>query len=131
MSDPAFDLQVALVTKLKTVPTAAGARVYDTVPKDAAYPYVVVGPAQVVPTDEDGFDASENYVQIDIWSRAVGFPEAKQIAGALRVSLHDQPLSISGQVCDWMTIRNIIYSRDPDGLTSRARIDLLVDTQPQ
>lgn len=130
MADPAYALQAALVAKLKTVSSPAGTRVYDTVPASATFPYVTVGPSELQPTDEDCFDVSENFVQIDVWSRAVGFPEAKQIAGAIRSALHEQSLTISGQVCDWMHVRQIAYSRDPDGLTSRARIDLLVDTQP-
>lgn len=130
MSDPSLAVQAALVAAIKALATEAGERVYDIAPKGAAHPYVTIGPAQTVPMDEDCWDRSENFVQVDVWSREVGFPEAKRIAGAIRDGMHDQMLTIEGHVCDRMYVRSITFSRDPDGLTSRARLDLVVDTQP-
>lgn len=130
MSDPSLAVQSALVARLKALATAAGSRVYDRVEKGRDFPYITVGPGQTVPMDETCWDASEVYVQIDVWSRAVGFPEAKGIAGAIRVALHDQALTIPGHICDRVEVRSIDFSRDPDGLTNRARIDLLITTQP-
>lgn len=130
MSDPSLAVQGALVSRLKALDTVAGTRVFDQVKKDRAFPYITVGPGQTIPIDETCADGSEVYVQIDVWSRAVGFPEAKEIAGEVRMALHDQDLIIPGHVCDRMEVRSMDFSRDPDGLTSRARIDLLVTTQP-
>lgn len=131
MSDPALAIQAAIVALLKATATEAGSRVYDSVPEHYALPYVTIGPTESAPTDEDCFDATESFVQIDVWSGEVGFPQVKRIASALRAVLHEQPLTMAGHVCDRMHVRQIAYSRDPDGLTSRARIDLVVDTQPQ
>ena len=130
MSDPSLAVQGALVARLKELETAAGTRVFDQVKKDRAFPYITVGPGQTIPIDETCFDGSEVFVQVDVWSRAVGFPEAKEIAGEIRIALHDQDLIISGHFCDRVEVRSIDFSRDPDGLTSRARIDLLITTQP-
>lgn len=129
MSDPALAIQAALVAQLKTIATEAGARVYDTVPATYQLPYITLGPADTAPTDEDCFDATESFVQVDVWSDAVGFPQVKRIAGILRAALHDRPLAITGHVCDRCQVRTIVFSRD-DGTISRARIELQIDTQP-
>jgi hypothetical protein len=138
MSDPSYALQVALAGRLTNLATTAGERIYDDVPPEAdrisdtgaAYPYVTIGAGQLVPVDEECWDRSSTYFQIDVWTRTVGFPEAKQIAGAIRSALHEQDLVVPGHEVDRMRIESIDYSRDPNGLTRRARLVLLVDTQP-
>lgn len=138
MSDPSLAIQVALFARLSTLGTAAGERVYDDVPPEAdriedtgaAYPYLTIGAGQLVPVDEDCWDRSSTYFQIDVWSRRVGFPEAKTIAGEIRTGLHEQELSIDGHTLDRMRVESIDYMRDPNGLTRRARLVLLVETQP-
>lgn len=138
MSDPSLALQVALVTRLTALATDAGERIYDDVPPEAdrvadtgaSYPYVTIGAGQLVPIDEDCFDRSSTFFQIDVWTRTIGFPQAKQIAGAIRTALHEQSLAVTGHVVDRLRVESIDYSRDPNGLTRRARLVLLVETQP-
>ena len=138
MSDPAFDLQVALVTALTALNTEAGERVYDDVPPEsdresdtgAAWPYISIGPGNLVPVDETCWDRSQFFHQIDVWSREIGFPQVKRIAGAIHEALHEKTMPVDGQTLDRMSIQSISYSRDSDGLTSRARILLLTETQP-
>ena len=130
MSEPSLAAQGALVARMKALDTEAGTRVFDRVEPAAAKPYITIGPGQTVPMDETCWDASEVFVQVDVWSDAVGFPQVKRIAGAIRLALHDQDLSIPGHICDRVEVRSIDFSRDPDGLTSRARIDFLITTQP-
>ncbi len=129
--DPTYAVQVALVDRLKDLGTAAGSRVFDSVKKGVDYPYITVGPGQTVPIDETCWDASEVFVQVDVWSRAAGYPEVKGIAGALCTALHDQPLTIAGHICDRVEVKNTDYSREADGVTHRARINLLITTQPE
>ncbi len=138
MSDPSAELQVSLVERLTALATEAGERIYDDVPPEdervadtgAAYPYVTVGAGQLVPVDEECFDRSSTYFQIDVWTRTVGFPQTKRIAGAIRMALHEQTLAVNGHVVDRMRVESIDYSRDPNGLSRRARLVLLVETQP-
>lgn len=137
MSDPSYAIQVALVTALKASATAAGNRVYDEVPRNsttgevtAAFPFISLGAADAVPVDEECWDRTETTAPVDVWSRAVGFPEAKQIAGALRVLLHEGDLTITGHTLDRMYVDRIDYIRDPDGKTRRARLTLVIETQP-
>ncbi|CDZ43193.1 Hypothetical protein NGAL_HAMBI1146_59660 [Neorhizobium galegae bv. officinalis] len=138
MSDPSLEIQIALAGRIAGLATEAGGRVYDDVPPEpdriaatgAAWPYVSFGNGQLVPIDEECFDRSTTFIDVNVWSRAVGFPEAKRIAGAIRMALHEQDLVIQGHVLDRMRVESIDYLRDPDGKTRRARISLSVETQP-
>ncbi len=129
-SDPSHALQVALVRELRALGTAAGGNVFDRVPPDDPFPRITFGPWQGIPNDADCYEGTESFVQIDVWSRAVGFPEAKGIAGAIRDRLHNGELDVSGHRVELMLVQSIDTSRDPDGLTSRARISLRILSQP-
>lgn len=138
MSDPALAIQMALVARIASLATEAGARVYDDVPAEEqrksttgeAWPYISLGNGQMVPVDEECFDRSSTYIDVNVWSRDIGFPQVKRIAGAIRAALHEKELAIAGHVLDRMRVENIAYSRDPDGMTRRARLELLIETQP-
>ena len=130
VTDPTLAVQGALVARLKSLDTEAGVRVYDHPPGNPVLPYITIGPGQTVPMDETCWDASEVFAQIDVWSVEDGYPQVKRIAGALREALHDQPFSLPGHVCDRVEVRSVTYSRERDGITSRARIELLFTTQP-
>lgn len=130
-SDPAFALQVALVRELRALGTAAGEHVFDRVPEQRdPFPRVTFGAWQSIPDDADCYEGTESFVQIDTWSRSVGYPEVKGIAGAIRDRLHNGDLVVDGHTVEMMTVESIDYSRDPDGLTSRARISLRILSQP-
>lgn len=138
MSDPSLAIQVALVARIAELAAELNGRVYDDVPPfddrvtntGAGFPYVSLGEGQIVPIDEECFDRTTNFINVNVWSRAVGFPEAKRIAGAIRVGLHEKDLAIAGHVLDSLRVESINYLRDPDGLTRRARLELTVETQP-
>ena len=127
-TDPALALQGALIAAIKAIPTAAGANVFDSVPPSDPFPRVTVGLGQSIPDMADCRDATESVLQIDAWSRAVGYPEVKGIADKIRDRLNDEQLVITGHRLELMLVELIDYTRDPDGLTSRARISLRVLT---
>lgn len=129
-TDPALALQGALVAAIKAIPTAAGANVYDAVPSSNPYPRVTVGIGQHLPLIAECYDATESTLQIDAWSRAVGYPEVKGIADKIRDRLHLGSLSPAGHTVELMAVEMIQYTRDPDGLTSRAMMLLRVQSQP-
>lgn len=86
-----YELQKAVVTTLKGnvgVTAKVGGRVYDRVPPSAAMPYVHLRSLQVIDDSADCLDGTEIFVEIDVWSNAVGKPEASQAAGAIRKALH-------------------------------------------
>lgn len=139
MSDPSIAVQDAVILRLIAVATSAGERVYDDVPPEeyrvtstgAAFPYISLGSGRLAPIDEEHFSRSRTELDINVWSRDVGFPEAKRIAGAIYSALHEQnDLLVEGHVVDQVRIEDVFWLRDPDGKTRRARISLSVETQP-
>lgn len=129
--DPSLDLQIAIVARLKGhAPLTAliGNRVYDRVPRDAAgkvtaaFPYVSFGPEQTLPDGWDCGTASEIHLQLDAWSRAVGFAEVKKIAGAVRRALDDADLPLADSALVSLEFDGRRVMRDPDGKTSHAAL---------
>lgn len=123
MSDPSLELQAALVAALKGAsPQIAGTRIYDAVPPNPVFPYVSLGDCQVLPDKADCIDGTEVFPVIDVWSRAVGYPEVKGIVKQILAILDDQPIAISGFDSVVFQFDRVDYIRDPDGLTRHASI---------
>lgn len=122
MSDPSLPLQAAIVKALKDANVVAGDRVYDDVPPSPAFPYISLGDMQVIPDKADCIDGSEVFVQIDAWSRAVGYPEVKGIGAAIVSALDDRPLTVTGYTAVVFELQNIQYLRDSDGITRHAAL---------
>jgi len=133
MSDPSLPLQKALVAALKVagaLPEVVGRRVYDDVDASAPFPYVTLGPTQVLPDKAGCIDGSEVFQQIDVWSRGVGFPECKAIAQAIVSKLDDAELTVDGYAVIVFEHQDTRYLRDPDGLTKHAAITFRSLLQP-
>lgn len=134
MADPSLALQAAFVAACKALSTTAGARVYDIVPRGitgtvtATFPFIAFGSPDTTPIDEDCGDRTDTTIVLDFWSRAVGFPEAKTAAALLRDRFHEGSLTVAGHTVDRMRVERTDYIRDPDGLTSRARMTINIET---
>ena len=130
MIDASYELQIAIVERLKAYgPLVAliGQRVYDSVPRDssgnvssATFPYVSFGPETAVGEQFECIIGSEITIQLDAWSRGVGFPEVKKIAGAVRAALHNYPLPLAENALVSFEYEGRRIFRDPDGKTSHA-----------
>ena len=130
VTDPSLELQKALISAIKAIPTLAGNNVFDTVPGSNPFPRITVGIGSHVPDMAGCRDATESTMQIDAWSRDVGFPEVKTIADQLRTRLNDGELTLTGHVLELMLVELTDMSRDQDGITNRARINLRIITSP-
>lgn len=121
MSDPSFDLQCAVNQRLRAVVPAVASRVFDEVPQDVAFPYVEIGNGQTVDDGAQCHDGVEVFLDLHVWSRAAGQPEAKTIAGAVRGALHEAELDL-GASWQFLEIahQDTRYLKDPDGRTSHA-----------
>lgn len=123
--DPDLELQGLIVNVLKADPAVAalvGNRVFDRIPKDAPFPYVAYGPTDTNTDAADCLDQEQIFIQLDVWSREVGFPEAKRISDAVRAALNDTNLSLSQNALVFLEHRQTRTLRDPDGLTSHAAL---------
>jgi hypothetical protein len=125
MSDPSLLLQGAVFAALRAngaLPAVVAGRIYDEVPPVPTFPYVTVGDGQIIGDDtEDCGDGSEIFIQVDAWSRAVGYPEVKSIAAAIRTALKI-PIALSGFEVSVIQFQQCQYLRDPDGKTRHAAI---------
>jgi len=119
--DPDLELQGAIIARLKAdagVTALVGTRVYDRIPKEAPFPYVSYGPTDMLSDDAECINGFNIAVQIDVWSRAVGTPEAKRIGNAVRRALHDSELVLPTNTFVLLRHRQSRTLTDPDGLTS-------------
>lgn len=119
------ELQGAIVQRLKTDPAVTAlvnGRIYDSVPGNAAFPYISYGPADFVRADAECLKAFSGSVQLDVWSRAVGYPESLTIADAVERALDDANLALPTNALVFIDHVQSTAERDPDGLTSRVRM---------
>jgi putative lipase involved disintegration of autophagic bodies len=129
MRDPSLALQKALVGAL-TGQTAAGANVFDSVPSTDPFPRITVGEGTALGDYADCYDGSETILDVHVWSRQVGFPQAKTIAGQVRDILHDANLILDGHTLGLIEYQGSQNLRDPDGLTSHIAMTFRALTQP-
>jgi hypothetical protein len=123
-----LELQGAINTRLRAdVPLTAliNKRVYDQPPETATYPYVTIGEAQSIQDDATCVSGEKIYLTLHAWSQAVGYPEVKRIAAAVKESLHLAPLDLPSYRLVSILHRQSRVFRDSDGLTSHAVIELL------
>jgi hypothetical protein len=102
-------------------------RVFDAVPKKAAFPYVVIGEAE----ERDGGGIVTHALSLHLWSRANGAREVKQIADAVRACLDGAPLALDGHVLIDLAFVAADYVRQSDGETWRGSLRFRAATEPQ
>lgn len=126
MTSPTVELQTAIIMRLQADPKLApliGDRVYDHVPltngkTSAKFPYVSFGPVDEISDDATCVTGFEITMQLDVWSRAIGFQECRKIIDLVRRSLLDDDLEINDNALVSFSHRQSMTMRDPDGLTS-------------
>lgn len=135
MSYPAAALQKAIYDAVmadSALATAMGGtvRAYDRVPSPPTFPYITIPDGQFI-DDGDTCEADrfEGYVDLQVWSRAVGQVEAKSIAAALRGCILSG-LTITGWTANVIQHQQTIHSMEGDGLTARARLTFRFILEP-
>jgi hypothetical protein len=129
MTSASWALQQAVFAALTVnteVHELAADRVFDAVPRGAAFPYIVVGEA----TEKADGDASEHLLQIHIWSRGGGHREIKHAANAVREALDGASLSLDGHALIDLSFASSDYARESDGETYRAALRFRAVTEP-
>ncbi len=120
MTDASLALQKAVFAALGADATLAGLvadRIYDAVPRDAAFPYVSFGPAHLADWSTGTEAGAEHRLLLHIWSRAHGKTECLEIAGAITAILHDQALTLAANHLVNLRREAADATRDPDGRT--------------
>lgn len=118
-------IQAAIFTRLSSV----GTPVYDHVPQDTPFPYIVIGDDTSTAWDTDNSIGSESTLTIHVWSRQRGRKEVKEIMADIYASLHRHDVSISGGVLVECAAEFQESFLDPDGITRHGviRFRLIVD----
>lgn len=123
MASPAWELQKAvygaLVADSALAALLGGARVYDEVPRGAAFPYVTFGPSAIRDWSTGTETASEHAVTLRAWSKHGGEREVHRILDAIRAALHDAPLSLDGYRLVNLRHETSEMAREADGETHR------------
>lgn len=117
------EVQGALVAALKAAPAIAGGRIHDNVPESPVFPYLSIGSEQVIDDGNSCGDGWEVFSDVHVWSRAVGYVEAKQIM-ATAVDKIMAITTIGGFSLIAVGVEDTRVFRDPDGLTSHGVISV-------
>lgn len=119
-----LDATAAVTDQLAAHATEVGKKaIYDEVPQSdapestVAFPYLVIGDTTEIAFDADDFDGREATVTIHTFSRYLGMKEAKSVMDAVKAALHNQPLTISGELHLYTFWEFAEVLRDPDGIT--------------
>lgn len=91
--------------------------VYDDVPVDAPFPYVVIGEDTHIPFDTDDSLGSESTLTLHVWSRYRGKKEAKEIQALIYDALTRQPLALDAHELITIEFEYSEVVLDPDGIT--------------
>ncbi len=128
-ADSSWPLQQGVDTALRADATliallADGADgIYDGVPQDSAFPYVVIGDTTLRPNDTMTEDGAETTITIHTWdspddaAAAIGFSLTKRIMSAIVDALDQASISVTGHTLVLLRFEFSDTFRDPDGLT--------------
>ena len=134
MASASFELQKAVFAALTAhAPLLAllgGPRVYDDVPREAAFPYVTFGPASARDWSTGSEAGEEHTLTLHVWSRAGGKKEVHEIMGAVRACLHEATLSPTGHRL--VNLRHELSEarREADGESHRGSVRFRAVTEP-
>lgn len=128
MSDAGWPLQQAIYSVLSG---ALSQSVYDHVPHDSSFPYVVIGETTAVDDSNKTKDGQEHTVTIHVWSQYRGRKEVKEIMGLIYSALHKQDFAITGHhlVLSKFDFQSSI-DIDADGKTYHGVVRYRIVTQP-
>jgi hypothetical protein len=107
-----------------------GGRIYDGVPGGAIKPYVSFGPFQMLPEHGDCLDGGEAFLTLDGWAAGPDTVQVKKLGAAIASDLDRAELVVDGQRLIELSIEQIQYMRDPDGITAHAVVTVHAWTEP-
>ncbi len=122
-ADSQWVLQQAVYAALRADSTlqaltgATPARVFDHVPQDSDFPYVVIGEATTADWDTKTEDGMNQTLMIHSWSRHRGLKEVKLMMAAVVDALDRQALSTTGHTLVQLRFEFSDTFLDQDGLT--------------
>lgn len=101
--------------------------VYDKIPTSpfgTKTAYISFGPMDATEDDAECITGLSVTVQLDIWSRAVGFLECRNLTDLVRKKLHRASLVLADNALVDINVTLTRVFRDPDGLTSHGVVSV-------
>jgi hypothetical protein len=105
-------------------------RILDDVPQGTPLPYVVLGPVIAQDWSTGSEEGTEHLVAVHVWSGARGKKQAHELLAAVRLALHDRPLSVAGHRLINLRHERSEIRRHADGETIRATARFRAVTEP-
>lgn len=134
MAAPAWELQKAvygaLIANAGLVAALGGARIYDEVPRGAAFPYVTFGPISTRDWSTGTDEGVEHTLTLRAWSKGSGAREVHLVLDAVRAALHEAALTISGQRLVSLRHEASEAARERDGETWQGTARFRAVTEP-
>jgi len=127
MTAAGWELQQAIFARLDLQLTET---VYDHVPQNAPFPYVVVGDSTATAWGAGDLDGEQHALSVHIWSRYQGRKEMRQIMASIMTALNGAPLSLTGH--NLVDIRFVFADEfpDPDGISRHGLVRFRAVTHP-
>jgi len=105
--------------------------VFDWVPEDQPYPYIVIGEAIETPDNSHDSHGSNLVITLHVWSKYRGYAQALTIAARVRALLEHRPLTVAGHrhVATYYVSQQTITDPEPPGDIRHVPISFRVLTQ--
>ena len=102
---PMLPVQGAILDVLSGDATLAGMTdaIYDYLPEDVPYPFVVIGESVETPDNRHNGFGRQTAITLHVWSQYRGYAQALRIGARITELLDHQPLVLAG--LDWIATR--------------------------
>lgn len=124
MSEPTEALHTALLAKIKTLVSCS---VWDGVPQNTTYPYIVMDYTTAGNEDYTNARMDRRFYYLSIWSRSEGQAEVMGIMTQLD-ALNNSPLTLSTGAVGSIRVERKRTNREPDNLTFMGHMTLRILT---
>jgi hypothetical protein len=121
-ADSSWPLQQAVYDALRNATAVQAlvgnpARIYDHVPAETVFPYLIVGESQTIDWSTKSYSGVAAEFAIHSWSRGRGRKQVKEILDAVHGVLHQAALAVTGHNVIELRFRSAESLLDEDGLT--------------
>lgn len=124
MSEPTSALHLALRAAIDALVTCS---VYDGVPQNATYPYVVIDSTSIGNEDFTNARMDRRFIYLSIWSRVQGQREVMDIMTQLD-ALNNSSLTLTAGAVGSIRVERKRTNREPDNLTFMGHMTLRILT---
>ncbi len=122
-------VHVALTNASALTALVGGVRVFDDVPRDAAYPYITHGESVIRDWSTSTDEGHEHSISIHVWSQGAGRKQAHEILGVIARTFDSPALPLDGHRLISLHHEHAEVRRESDGETWRGLLRLRATTE--